>query len=54
MEYIFEIKDKTSRRIYLTKERWRHVKRKHPEIVNVEEIEETVRNPDKITSSKLD
>jgi len=29
---IFEVKDKTKRKIYLTKERWSHITVEHPEI----------------------
>ena len=29
---IFEIIDKTGRKIKLTKEQWKHIKREHPEI----------------------
>ena len=29
---IFEIKDKTGRKIYLTKERWKHICEEHPDV----------------------
>ena len=34
MENIFEIKDKTGRKIKLTKKQWTHIKKDHPEIVD--------------------
>ncbi|MEX0920219.1 MAG: PBECR2 nuclease fold domain-containing protein [Candidatus Pacearchaeota archaeon] len=51
---IFEIKDKTGREIYLTKERWRHVTSPispHAYMTNyIEYIKETLTNPYKIIS----
>jgi len=47
MEIIFEIKDKTGRRIYLSKERWSHIKQDHPN-VREEEIHLTLQKPMKI------
>ena len=48
--YIFEVKDKTGRKIHLSKERWKHITTEHPEIVPyIEELKETLRNPNKIT-----
>jgi hypothetical protein len=47
--YIFEIKDKTGRKIRLTKRQWEHIAIKHPYMANyLNEIEETIKNPDKI------
>lgn len=47
MEYIFELVDKADKRIYLTKERWTHIRRDHPE-VELEENEQTILKPIKI------
>ncbi len=47
MDFIFEIIDKTGRKIRLTKERWSHIRRDHPE-VDMEEIEHTLLKPIKI------
>lgn len=45
METIFEIKDKTGRNIYLSKERWKHIL-KHPFMHNqIENIKATIKNP---------
>ena len=46
-ENVFEIIDKKGRNICLTKERWSHVRRDHPE-VELEEIEHTILKPIKI------
>ena len=51
---IFEIKDKTGRIIYLTKERWVHIQ-KHPEMSDqTGQIKETLRYPDKIMPFSYD
>ena len=54
MSNIFEIKDKNGKEIRLTKEQWKHIRKKHPEVENTEEIEETLKRPDKITFPKID
>lgn len=55
MAYIFEITDKTGRKIHLSKERWgEHIRLIHPEIQKPEEIEEALKNPDVINSSDRD
>ena len=54
MTNIFEIVDKSKRKIRLTKERWKHITEEHPRINNLEEIKETIVNPLKITSSKYE
>ena len=54
MTHVFEVTDKIGKKIHLTKERWKHIRKKHPEVVNIEEVDETVKNPDKITFPKLD
>jgi hypothetical protein len=43
MLIIFELEDKTKRKIYLTKERWKHITDKHPYMTNfLEEVKETI------------
>ena len=54
MTYIFEITDKSGRKIHLTKQRWGHIRKKHPEVENTELIEYTLKNPDKIISNYTD
>lgn len=54
MIYLFEVIDKTGRKIRLPTERWKHIVQEHPYIQNIEEIRETVINPLKITLSKYD
>ncbi len=47
--FVFEIIDKTGRKIHLTKERWgEHIRLEHPNIIDTNEIEESLKNPDKI------
>jgi len=48
MENIFEITDKTKRKIRLSKRIWSKIRRKHYEIENEEQIKEALTNPDKI------
>ena len=54
MNHMFELLDKTKRKIRLTKEQWQHIRKKHPEIEDCEEIELTLKEPTKITLPKLD
>jgi len=49
MNLIFEIVDKMGKEIRLTKERWNHIMKKHPEVQHEELIKETLQKPDKIT-----
>ncbi len=51
MPNILEIVNKSCRKIHLSKERWRHIRKKHPEVEEIEEIRETINNPDKIAQS---
>ena len=51
---IFEIVDKTRRRIHLSSERWSHIRKRHPEVDDVELIKETLERPDKITEFSFD
>lgn len=51
MVNVFEITDKTGRKIRLTNERWKHIAKWHPYMVKyLEEIKETIQKPDKIVS----
>lgn len=53
--YIFEITDKTDRRIRLTKRQWRETILKHPFMAaHLEEIKEALIRPDAITDYSLD
>ena len=55
MDLIFEVIDKTGRKIRLTKKQWNHITRKHPQVANYkEDIIETLKNPLKITGYILD
>ena len=53
MEIIFEITDKTEKKIRLPKKSWGHITITHPEMANyIEEIQKTLKNPIKITHHK--
>ena len=54
-KYVFEIIDKTGRKIRLTKRQWRETTLKHPSMaVYLEEIKEALIRPDTITDYSLD
>ena len=55
MNLIFKIKDNYGREIYLSKERWKHVK-KHPYIDEnlLEEVKKTIQNPTAIRYNEED
>ncbi|MFH1365334.1 MAG: hypothetical protein ABIH28_02005 [archaeon] len=49
MENVFEVTDKTGRKIRLTKKQWYHMTKKHPYMEKYfEEIKETLTAPDKL------
>ncbi len=49
MNYVFEVVDKTGRKIRLTKKQWTHITMTHAEMGNyLEEIKKTLNNPLKI------
>lgn len=48
MPNIFEIVDKTGRKVRLTKSAWTHIRIEHPNVESPEEISETLQKPDKI------
>lgn len=56
--YVFEVVDKTGRKIHLSKERWKHIT--HPSSLHaymtnhLEEIKSVLINPDSITESHGD
>ncbi len=55
MDYIFEITDKSGRKIHLSKERWNeHIRFFHPEIIEPEELIDVLKNPNKILESDRD
>ena len=50
-KYIFEVKDKTGRKVRLTRKQWSHMTKKHPYMEKyLEEIQRTLIFPDKITN----
>ena len=55
MTWIFEVEDKSGRKIHLSDERWKHLNQEHPEVEPyLEDIKETLKNPVKITEYELD
>ncbi|MBS3157637.1 hypothetical protein J4442_05730 [Candidatus Woesearchaeota archaeon] len=54
MSFIFEIEDKSGRKIHLDKKQWEHIAKEHPEVNKLEYIEETLKNPLKITTYEYD
>ena len=58
MNNVFEIVDKSGRKIRLAKERWRHItspSSPHAYMTNyLEEIKKTITNPDKVINSIYD
>jgi len=54
MTHIFEVTDKSGRRIRLPKERWKHIQVEHSRISDLEELKKALINPLKITQSKYD
>ena len=54
MDIIFEVEDKSGRKIHLSKERWEHITTKHPYMTNyLNEVENTIKSPQKIVSHEL-
>lgn len=54
MVRVFQIDDKTGRKIHLSKERWTHIRTEHPEIMEPEELEQVLTDPIKIIPSDRD
>ena len=55
METVSEISDKSGRNIYLTQERWNHIKSDHPEMsTELESIKSTISSPEFIRKSEYD
>ncbi len=58
MTYLFEIEDKSGRKIHLTKERWSHItapQSLHPYMANyLEEVKQTLLYPEVIVPQKYD
>jgi len=49
---IFDVIDKTGRKVRLTKKQWSHINRKHPLVASyIEEIKDALIKPDAITDS---
>jgi hypothetical protein len=54
MIWVFNIVDRSGRKIHLSKERWHHIQ-KHPEMSGeIERIKDSLRSPDKILAFHSD
>lgn len=54
-DYVFEVIDKTGRKIRLTKRQWEHILRRHSDMINYQdEIKKTLKNPQKIIDHPYD
>jgi len=51
---IFEVIDKTGKKIRLTQRGWKHIRDEHPEIVDPQEIIKVLTMPNKILASDRD
>ncbi len=55
MTWVFEVIDKSGRRIHLSKERWAHINHEHPEVEPyLEDIKETLASPLKVVQGEYD
>ena len=54
VDLIFDIIDKTDRKIHLSKERWSHIRMEHPEILEPEELIKVLQAPIRILLSDRD
>ena len=55
MTWIFEIEDKSGRKIHLSKERWKHIVTEHSDLANkIEDIKDCLTNALTIKHSKYD
>ena len=53
MEPVFEVNDKSGRKIHLPNERWAHINQEHPEVAPyLEDIKDTLTNPLRIVPCK--
>mgnify|MGYP001613027425 FL=1 len=55
MAWIFEVEDKSGRKIHLSNERWKHIAAEHPKLSDkIENIKDTLLYPLTIKNSKYD
>ena len=55
MTWIFEVEDKSGRKIHLSDERWKHIVNEHANLSDkIEDIKDTLANPLTIRRSKYD
>lgn len=51
---ILEVQDKTGRLVYLPQKQWKHIREDHPDVQDINEIEDTLKNPLVMKESKYD
>lgn len=55
MNYVFEVTDKTDRKIRLTNYAWAHIMKRHPMMsAYMEEMQNALKNPTAVTNSIVD
>ena len=52
MPNIFEFVDRRGRKVSLTKDGWKHIRVEHPNVESLQEIEDTLKNPDKVINDQ--
>ena len=51
---ILEIRDTSDRDIHLTQEQWKHIRKEHPTVTDLDEVKETLLHPLAVRPSKYD
>ena len=55
MSWIFDTVDRSGRKIHLSKERWSHINKEHPELAaHLEDIKGTLKSPNKFVMPGFD
>lgn len=54
MDYLFEITDKSGRKVHLSEKQWAHIRKKHPEVEDFDMLREGIEKFDKVTNYGYD
>lgn len=54
MGNVFVVEDKFGKRVRLTRERWSYITTRHPDVSELEEVKEALKNPSSIRRSDRD
>ncbi len=55
MPHIFEIIEKTGKKVHLSQKRWKHISQNHPDVIDkLEDIQKALTNPTLIVPHKFD